>query len=474
MSAGGFRDIVTDGLVFQVDAANMLSFSDKSLDIVDSNIKLHWDFSKITGLNNLDNILAVPDQSGNGYTGTSVVGEEFVFLENYTDQNLSVGDDITSANGVQTSSYSADGILELLIMYSTFDYSNGNRFSMPTSISPLINGITINHTTATTFRSVNKWQGTATQESSTWTIPDQSIDSLHIYALKISVSNKLMELFVDGVSYGTKPIDASATSILATLGDTYLGHGQSGATGSGNINYGEMFVAEGVYSSSKIIEYSNRLTNKWGNFFTKNIVAPTQIGSFNNGASVVDNGYSFDGVDDYIDFGVQNYNIDKDETFSISVWFKQTNLSGRKDLFCDIAAVAPFKGWSLRFNRSLLNNNRYYLLLQVGVGNSIQGAIDFAISADTIYNMVFTYDGSSTLVGMLGYINGVNYSLTDTGNTISASISNSNKTTIGSTSPMGGTLLDFGGTVYSAKIYNRVLTPSEIKQNHNTLKYRFQ
>ncbi len=247
----------------------------------------------------------------------------------------------------------------------------------------------------------------------------------------------------DGVSYGTKPINASATSILATLGDTYLGHGQSGATGSGNINYGEMFVAEGVYSSSKIIEYSNRLTNKWGNFFTKNITNPTEIGTFNNGASVVDNGYSFDGVDDYIDFGVQNYNIDKDETFSISVWFKQTNLSGRKDLFCDIAAIAPFKGWSLRFNRSLLNNNRYYLLLQVGVGNSIQGAIDFAISADTIYNMVFTYDGSSTLVGMLGYINGVNYSLTDTGNTISASISNSNKTTIGSTSPMGGNFIGF-------------------------------
>lgn len=205
----------------------------------------------------------------------------------------------------------------------------------------------------------------------------------------------------------------------------------------------------------------------------KNIVTPTETGTFTNGASVVDNSYTFDGVDDYIDFGVQNYNIDKDVPFSISVWFKQTNLSGRKDLFCDIAAIPPYKGWSLRFNRSLLNNDRYYLLLQVGVGNSIQGAIDFAISADTIYNMVFTYDGSSSLVGILGYINGVNYSLTDTGNTISASISNSNKTTIGSTSPMGGTLLDFGGTVYSAKIYDKALTQTEITQNYEATKYRF-
>ncbi len=319
MSAGGFIPIVTDGTTYQLDAANKLSFSDESLDIVDSNIKLHWDFSKITGLNNLDDILSVPDQSGNGYTGTSAVGEEFVFLENYTEQNLSVGDDVTSANGVQTSSYSADGILELLIMYSTFDYSNGNRFSMPTSISPLVNGITLNHTTTTTFRSVNKWQGTATQETSTWTIPDQSIDSLHIYALKISVSNKLMELFVDGVSYGTKPINASATAILATLGDTYIGHGQTGATGSGNINYGEMFVAEGVYSSSKIIEYSNRLTNKWGGLITKNIAKPTETGTFTNGASVVDSAYSFDGVNDYIDLG---NTIDLTDTHTISCWAK--------------------------------------------------------------------------------------------------------------------------------------------------------
>ena len=459
MSAGGFRDIVTDGLVFQVDAANKLSFSDESLDIVDSNIRLHWDFSKITGLNNLDNILAVPDQSGNGYTGTSAVGEEFVFLENYTDQNLSVGDDVTSANGVQTSSYSADGILELLIMYSTFDYSNGNRFSMPTSIGPLVNGITINHTTSTTFRSVNKWQGTATQEVSTWTIPDQSIDSLHIYALKISVSNKLMELFVDGVSYGTKPIDASATSILATLGDTYLGHGQSGATGSGNINYGEMFVAEGVYSSIKIIEYSNRLTNKWGNLFTKNIVTPTQIGTFTNGASVVDNAYSFDGTDDYISCPLLPI-ADLGSTFSFEQWIYIDTFLGE---------------YRTEYNDNANNRN---FLIKVNAGNpNLLKATVVNASADNLTSttipIISTWyhvccsaveNGNAKL-----YINGV---LEDTIDITTLTSSVTDGFNIGCDRSAVGNF--FNGKVSNMMIYgNKELTQAEVTQNYEATKYRF-
>ncbi len=460
MSAGGFIPIVTDGIVFQADAANKLSFSDESLDIVDSNIKLHWDFSKITGLNNLDDILSVPDQSGNGYTGTSAVGEEFVFLENYTEQNLSVGYDVTSANGVQTSSYSADGILELLIMYSTFDYSNGNRFSMPTSISPLVNGITINHTTATTFRSVNKWQGTATQETSTWTIPDQSIDSLHIYALKISVSNKLMELFVDGVSYGTKPINASATAILATLGDTYIGHGQTGATGSGNINYGEMFVAEGVYSSSKIIEYSNRLTNKWGNLITKNISNPTEIGTFNNGASVVDNAYSFDGVNDYISFPLLPI-ADLGSTFSFEQWIYINTFLGE---------------YRTEYNDNA-NNRNFLIKVNAGSPNRLRATVINA-SADNLTSTTIPTTSTWYHIGCSAvengnaklYINGV---LEDTIAITTLTSSATDGFNIGCDRSGVGNFLN--GKVSNMKIYGNVeLTQQDFEKNYEATKHRFQ
>ena len=461
MSAVGFIPIVTDGLVFQVDASNKLSFSDESLDIVDSNIKLHWDFSKITGLNNLDDILAVPDQSGNGYTGTSAVGEEFVFLENYTDQNLSVGDDITSANGVQTSPYSADGILELLIMYSSFDYSNGNRFSMPTSISPLVNGITINHTTATTFRSVNKWQGTATQETSTWTIPDQSIDSLHIYALKISVSNKLMELFVDGVSYGTKPINASATSILATLGDTYLGHGQSGATGSGNINYGEMFVAEGVYSSSKIIEYSNRLTNKWGNLFTKNIVAPTQIGAFTNGASVVDNAYSFDGTDDYISCPLLPI-ADLGSTFSFEQWiYIDTFLGEYRTEYNDNANNRNFLIKVINGNPKLLRTT----IINASATDDLTATTEPIAATWYHIGCSVVENGNAKL-----YINGV---LEDTIAITTLTSSVTDGFNIGCDRSAVGNF--FNGKVSNMKIYgNKELTQQDFEKNYEATKHRFE
>ena len=460
MSTGGFKSAITSSGTFQSDTGNKLSVVTNYPDVVDSNIKLHWDFSKITGLNNLDNILAVPDQSGNGYTGTSAVGEEFIFYENYSNRNLSVGYDVTSSNGVQTSSYSADGILELLIMYSTFDYSNGNIFSMPTSINPLVNGITINHTTSTTFRSVNKWQGTATQEVSTWTIPDQSIDSLHIYALKISISNKLMELFVDGVSYGTKPINASATAILATLGATYLGHGQSTLTGSGNIFYGEMFVAEGVYTSSQIITKSNQLTNKWGSNLIKNIVDPTMIGELRNGLTITDGVLDMDGTDEYVSFPILPV-ADIGSTFSFEQWIYINAFLGE---------------YRSEYNDNANNRN---FLIRINAGNPnllratvINASVNDNLTATTtpVINTWYHIGCSAVENGNAKlYINGV---LEDTITITTLTSSVTNGFNIGCDRSAVGNFLN--GKTLGMTIHGGVeLSQEQFEKNYNSQKYRF-
>jgi hypothetical protein len=221
------------------------------------------------------------------------------------------------------------------------------------------------------------------------------------------------------------------------------------------------------------VDPANVLSWSGPNSSTVNDLIGTNTGTIYNdtsGSYGDNNSFTFDGTDDYINFGSSVANFDEDSSFTIDIWFKQNDLSGRKDI---ISRMSSDRGWALRFNREVLNNDKYYLLLQsTGGSTQIFGAADFSIEANRVYNMVFTYNGSGNNSGIAGYINGNDYGMTNVGGTLSQTISNSTSMNIGKSN--NSNPLPFNGLVYSSKIYNKVLSLAEVTQNYNALKNRFR
>ena len=103
---------------------------------------------------------------------------------------------------------------------------------------------------------------------------------------------------------------------------------------------------------------------------------------------------------------------------------------------------------------------------------SVNSQMTFATS--TWYHAAFTYDGSTNASGVKQYVNGVALTLDtvhdDLGsNTIAGS---DVPLLIGERIPGGGTPLD--GKITLGMIYNRELSATEILQNYNATKNRFQ
>jgi hypothetical protein len=175
-------------------------------------------------------------------------------------------------------------------------------------------------------------------------------------------------------------------------------------------------------------------------------------------------GLVFDGTNDYVTLGTDiDYYFNLTKPFTVSIWFK--------------ANILKNAGLINRFNGGVLGN--HFLTL------STNGTITFhrevapfnlfsntKISTGIIYNVVATYDGTSTAEGVFLYINNVSQSKVITHNNLTTSIQTTYGLNIGArTAP--GTEGYFLGNFAFTQIYNRVLTPAEISQNYNATKSRF-
>ena len=93
----------------------------------------------------------------------------------------------------------------------------------------------------------------------------------------------------------------------------------------------------------------------------------------------------------------------------------------------------------------------------------------FTFATNTIYNITFTYNSSSGAITIF-----INNSLVNSATTTAGAISYSSAPLlIGATygsSPVGDLFL---GRIYTVKIYNTVLSSTEISQNYNAIKSRF-
>lgn len=216
-------------------------------------------------------------------------------------------------------------------------------------------------------------------------------------------------------------------------------------------------------------------------------------GNGNNGTLVNGVGYngsnygslSFDGVNDYANFG-NILNFERTSPFTISSWFKTTKTGSftASIISKDKLVVSPsdYTGYQVGMNVNTTNSpdaGKFGFVLVSGPFVSGSANVMRKQTVTSTHNNgnwvngVATYDGSSSIGGMLIYINGVNVSTespSGEATTLSSSIITNANFEVGA---RDGTQQPFTGNISQVSIYNRALSASEIKQNYDVFKGRY-
>jgi hypothetical protein len=181
-----------------------------------------------------------------------------------------------------------------------------------------------------------------------------------------------------------------------------------------------------------------------------------------NGGSIV-----FDGTNDYAT--VPDSTSLRPTSFSIDVWFKPTSFNAYSVILVKNVNgpiwTPPYLSYMIR-----LDNTGTLLECSTSTGGTYRYfPTNYTFIANTIYNVTFTFNSSTGAA--IAYLNGsVLSSITFTAGAISYS---SSPLTIGAGyggSPIGEL---FPGRIYTVKIYNTILSASQVSQNYNAIKSRF-
>jgi len=233
-----------------------------------------------------------------------------------------------------------------------------------------------------------------------------------------------------------------------------------------------------MYGYGNMISPSNRLFSGainplWDGllaYYTADNTPNDALGTYNgtlvNGATygtgIINQGFSFDKVNDFIDLG-DNFEFDGSTPFSVSLWVKPTTVTGSQTLFSKIASNAPsYPGYQIQ----LLNNNiRFQIISDFNTGDYLTKKRSLIIVANTWYHVVLTYDGSKDTSGVNLYINGSNGTYNEDVNTLTNNISNNTlKACIGS----GNGSYYTGGIIDEVGVWDRELTESEVTELYNS------
>jgi len=235
-----------------------------------------------------------------------------------------------------------------------------------------------------------------------------------------------------------------------------------------------------MYGYGNMISPSNRLFSGGGGanplwegllaYYTADNTPNDALGTYNgtlvNGATygtgIINQGFSFDGVNDYVNLG-NNLDFDGSTAFTFNFWVNK-NANKFHALINKQGGSPNYTGYIFRINQT--SPGKLELIINSTSTNRI-----FCTSSDSfpssIYSMVtVTYDGSQNANGVKFYINGVDAGLIITANTLTTSISNSNDCTLGA-APLGGNQY-LNGLMDEGSVFNVVKTQSEITELYNS------
>ena len=201
----------------------------------------------------------------------------------------------------------------------------------------------------------------------------------------------------------------------------------------------------------------------------KNIVNPTETGSFENGMGVTGSTYSFDGVDDYIDLGDNDNfsfgNGTADSPFSISSWIKINDTSGFRILNKYVSPIIEYQ-----FGIGSTGNLQLYIFDSISQYRArFQSSI---LNTNQWYHVVSTYNGVGGVNAQDGikiYVDGIR--VDDTSVSVGDYVAMNNTTNPVYIGKLQTSYTD--GNIGKINIYNKVLTQAEITQNYEATKYRF-
>lgn len=181
-------------------------------------------------------------------------------------------------------------------------------------------------------------------------------------------------------------------------------------------------------------------------------------GSVVSGATFVGTGitssFSFDGTDDYITFPYNSSQMSfPSDNATISVWFRYNS----SDTTGCLITQRNSSGTGFQI---YVNSSKFY-----ADGGGTAGVFSVNnLNNRNNYNAVAVYDKTNSLLRL--YVNGI----ADNTVAYTGSIADTYTILLGKSAFASG---QFGGNIYAAQVYNRVLSSTEILQNYNYDRARF-
>lgn len=272
-----------------------------------------------------------------------------------------------------------------------------------------------------------------------------SIDDLRIYNRALSLT-EIKQIYQSGaLVLNSLP---NKTVVLQKTPSNFLSNG---------------LVGYWSFDGSKINWATNRVTDSSGNGNTGTIINMSTTTSPSQGK--MGQALSFDGINDFVSVGSTNADFERTDPFSFSLWSKW---SGTTDNFYSFLGrsnglAGTYFFWAGSALASLANANS----IVFAIDGSNATALDVSTATNSVLgstnawtHIVVTYDGTSSVSGVKIYVNGTSMVLTTHQSDLSASIKPSVDWRIGDDYTNDW----MNGQIDEVRIYNRVLSETEVRQ----------
>jgi len=169
----------------------------------------------------------------------------------------------------------------------------------------------------------------------------------------------------------------------------------------------------------------------------------------------------FDGTNDVlITTALNHFRYERTDTFSFSCWINLVSVTGIQYIVTNKTSTATSRGWGIQSNAGVIT-----VYLTSSTGNGITLSRTSAISANTWYHLVVTYDGSSNAAGVQVYLNGLVQPVNITLNALTGTMLSTNNVVIGGAA---NNTNYFNGHMDEISFYNTVLTPAQVTTLYNS------
>ena len=222
------------------------------------------------------------------------------------------------------------------------------------------------------------------------------------------------------------------------------------------------YILVGKPGKNYVYAYENYSTNPGQ---VAHAVFPLPINKVNK-----DNCFDFDGTNDYIDAGAVSGDF---SNFTVIAWFYPTSVTNHENVLdCNYSNYASTGNVGPRLEMNSSGRLSWIYSNVTDSNNSYYNhpVVNSGLSANTWHCSAITFDGSNSNT----YLNGITSGLSrSTVNTPTGFIGSIGEVIIGKGFHLGGSERVYTGRVAQVKIYNRALTASEVLQNYSATKGRF-